>query len=174
VLAELLRHKVQNAVIAGIADRPATEACYQAGVGATLPLTIGGTLDPAGNPPVKVTAKVLFLSSTDKLPDREAVVQVSGVTVVLTAIRRPFHLPQDFTSLKLQPTSFKIVVVKAGYLVPEIAQFANPNLMALTDGSVNQDTIHLPNQHRIPTYPFVQNLQWKPFAVVSARSPHAG
>lgn len=173
VLAALVRHRVQNAVIAGIVDRPATEACYRAGVGATLPLTVGGTLDPVGNPPVHVTAKVIFLLKEDQLPEREAVVQVDGVSVVLTARRRPFHEIRDFTSLGLEPASFKIVVVKAGYLVPEIARIANPNLMALTDGAVNQDIEHLPsNRYRVPTYPFVADLQWKPSVVVGARSPH--
>ncbi|HTS69177.1 MAG TPA: MlrC C-terminal domain-containing protein, partial [Terriglobia bacterium] len=65
-----------------------------------------------------------------------------------------------------------IVVVKAGYLVPPIARIANPNLMALTEGAVNQDIVHLPtNKYRIPSYPFVPELQWKPFTIVSARSP---
>lgn len=174
VLAELLRHSIQNAVIAGIADRPATEACYRAGVGATLPLKIGGTLDPQGSQPVEVTARVVFLLSTDDLPERQAVVEVPGISVVLTARRRPFHEIRDFTSLGLEPTSFKIVVVKAGYLVPPIAKIANPNLMALTDGAVNQDIVHLPkNKYRVPSYPFEPDLKWKPFTIVSARSPQA-
>ena len=171
-LAALLRHHVQDAVIAGIADRPATEACYRAGVGATLPLKIGGTLDPQGSRPVDVTAKVVFLLPADSLPERQAVVEVSGISVVLTARRRPFHEIRDFTSLGLEPTSFKIVVVKAGYLVPEIAKIANPNLMALTDGAVNEDIEHLPkSRYRVPSYPFVPDLEWKPFTLVGARSP---
>jgi microcystin degradation protein MlrC len=173
VLAELLKHNAQDAVIAGIVDRPATEACYRAGVGAELPLRIGATLDPVGSKPVDVRAKVTFLLQTENLPEREAVVNVQGISVALTARRRPFHEIRDFTSLGLEPTSFKIVVVKAGYLVPPIAKIANPNLMALTDGAINEDIEHLPNRHRIPSYPFVRELQWKPFAVVSARSPQA-
>lgn len=169
-LGELLRMKVTSAVVAGIADRPATEACYEAGVGRALPLKIGATLDPASSTPIDVSAKVVFLAQTPRLPERQAVVQIDGVTLVLTARRRPFHLPTDFTSLGLEPTSFKIVVVKAGYLVPEIAAFANPNLMALTDGSVNQDIEHLESRHRVPTYPFVQDLRWEPTTIVGARS----
>jgi hypothetical protein len=46
--------------------------------------------------------------------------------------------------------------------------------MALTEGAVNQDIVHLPkNQFRIPSYPFVPDLKWKPFTIVSARSPQA-
>jgi microcystin degradation protein MlrC len=172
-LSELLRMKVRDTVIAGIADRPATESCYLAGVGKVLPLKIGGSLDPQKSRPAEVQAKVLFLASTDKLPERQAVIEVNGITVVLTARRRPFHEIKDFTTLGLDPKKFKIVVVKAGYLVPEIEAIANPNLMALTDGSVNQDIEHLSNRNRVPTFPFVPDLKFKPSAFLSARSPAA-
>jgi microcystin degradation protein MlrC len=175
VLAELLRRQFQNAVFAGIADRPATEACYRSGVGTTLPLQIGATLDPKGSVPVKTTAKVVFLLKTDKPLERQAVVEVQGVKVVVTARRRPFHNIADFTSLGLEPKSFKLIVVKSGYLSPELAPIANPNLMALSDGSINQDLEHLPkNRYRKPSYPFVADLKYAPFVVISARSPHAG
>src|SRR5258706_6185792 len=52
VLESLLRHKAQNVVFAGITDRPATEACYKAGVGTRIPLSIGATLDPQASRPV--------------------------------------------------------------------------------------------------------------------------
>jgi microcystin degradation protein MlrC len=169
-LAELLRMKVRDVVLAGIADRPGTEACYQAGVGQTLTLKVGGTLDPQASTPVEVAARVVFLAKTDRLPERQAVIETGGITVVLTARRRPFHEISDFTSLGLDPTAFKIVVVKAGYLVPPIAAIANPNLMALSDGAVNQDIPRLANRHRVPTYPWVPDLKWTPATIVSARS----
>jgi len=169
-LAELLRMKVRDVVLAGIADRPGTEACYRAGVGKTLTLKVGGTLDPQASRPVEVTAKVVFLAQTGTPAERQAVIEVDGTTVVLTARRRPFHEIADFTSLGLEPTRFKFVVVKAGYLVPPIAAIANPNLMALTDGAVNQDIEHLASRHRVPTYPFVRDLRWTPATIVSARS----
>jgi len=169
-LAELLRMKARDVVLAGIADRPGTEACYQAGVGTTLTLKVGATLDPQASRPVEVAAKVAFLAQTDRPAERQAVITVGGVTVVLTARRRPFHEIKDFTALGLDPTKFGIVVVKAGYLVPEIAAIANPNLMALTDGAVNQDIPRLANHHRVPTYPWVPDLKWTPAPIVSARS----
>ncbi len=169
-LSELLRLKVGGAVVAGIADRPGTEACYKAGIGQTLSLKIGGSIDPEKSRPLEVKAKVLFLASSDRLPERQAVIEVEGISVVLTARRRPFHQVQDFTMLGLDPKKFKIVVVKAGYLVPEIEAIANPNIMALTDGSVNQDIEHLASKNRVPTYPFVPDPKWEPAAIVSARS----
>ncbi len=172
VLAALLKRHVRNVVIGGICDQPATDACYRAGVGATLPLNIGATLDPKASKPVHVKAKVRFLSHGDDPLGRQAVVETEGISVMMTERRRPFHHIQDFTSLGLDPTKFRIVVVKAGYLEPEINKIANPNLMALTEGAVNQDIVNIANKHRIPSYPFQPDLKWKPFVVVSARSPH--
>ncbi len=174
VVGALMQHNVKDALVAGIADRPATDACYQAGTGATVRLRIGSTIDPQGGTPVSVTAKVTNLLSASNPAQRQAVLDVAGITVVLTAGRRAFHQIRDFTMLGLDPTRFKIVVVKAGYLVPEIAAIANPNLMALTGGAVNQDIEHLESKHRIPSWPFQPNLQWKPSIVVSARSSTQG
>ncbi|MFN7996778.1 MAG: M81 family metallopeptidase [Bryobacteraceae bacterium] len=170
VVAALLQHHVKDALVAGIADRPATDACYRAGRGAVLQLRIGGTIDPKGNPSFPVTAKVMNLLPVDNPLERQAVVDVNGITAVLTARRRPFHEIKDFSILGLDPTRVKILIVKAGYLVPEIAAIANPNLMALTGGAVNQDIEHLESRHRVPSWPFQPDLQWKPSAVVSARS----
>lgn len=172
VLEGLLRYKARNVVFAGITDRPATDACYAAGVGATLPLSIGATLDPLGSKPVHAQAKVVFLLPATETRLREAVVQVEGVTLVLAARRRPYHDIVDFTRLGLQPSSYKIIVVKSGYLSPELAPLANPSLMALSDGAINQDIVHLPqNTMRKPSYPFVENLDFTPQIIVSRRSP---
>lgn len=171
VLQELLRYRVQNTVFAGITDKPATDQCYAAGVGATLFLSIGATLDPLGSKPVKASAKVLFLLPAPTPREREAVVQIEGVTLVLCSSRRPYHDIKDFTRLGLQPSSYKIIVVKSGYLSPELAPLANPSLMALSDGSINQDILHLPkSKFRHPSYPFVSDLTFTPKAIVSARS----
>ena len=50
VLAALLARDWQDALLAGITDRPAVEACFAAGEGASLSLTIGASLDPASTP----------------------------------------------------------------------------------------------------------------------------
>ena len=74
---------------------------------------------------------------------------------MLAARRRPYHNIADFPRLGLDPAALRLLVVKSGYLSPELAPIANPNLMALTDGVVNQDIASLPNRHRRPgTLPF--------------------
>jgi microcystin degradation protein MlrC len=171
VLAALIARKVQNALVAGITDSPAVDACFQAGEGATIALTIGGSLDPSSTP-VSGSAEILCLDEGDggSRDDRQAVVRISGITLVLAARRRPYHNIADFTRLGLDPKSVRLLVVKSGYLSPELAPIANPNLMALTDGVVNQDIGQLGNQHRkSPCYPFQKDFSYQAKAAFSAR-----
>ena len=173
VLEALLKAGATGVVFGGIADRPATDACYAAGVGKTIPLSIGATLDPVASKPVKVQATVKALLEEKNPAKREAAVQIQGITLILSAYRRPYHEIVDFTKLGIDPKAAKILVVKSGYLEPQIKAIANPNLMALTDGSINQDIVHLPkNRYRPPTFPFVDDLTYTPTVYVSARSPH--
>ena len=152
-------------LVAGIADRPATNSCYEAGIGITLPLTIGASLDPEGSRPIQAESKVIFLAEVTDPSERQAVITIGNITVVLTARRRPFHNLADFTSLGLSLDHFHLLVVKSGYLSPELAPLANPNLMALSDGAINQDIEGLPpNRFRPPTFPFDRNFTWTPKA----------
>ncbi|MDO5641022.1 MAG: M81 family metallopeptidase [Paracoccus sp. (in: a-proteobacteria)] len=169
VLAALIARDWQDAILAGITDAPATAACFDAGPGAVLDLKIGGSLDPAG---VSITARaeVTRLIDADQPAERQAVIRIGGVIVVLAARRRPYHDIADFTRLGLDPAGARLVVVKSGYLSPELAPLAKPNLMALTDGAVNQDIARIENRHRPQAVlPFDPALDYRPRAQVSAR-----
>jgi microcystin degradation protein MlrC len=103
--------------------------------------------------------------------ERQAVVRIGGITVVLTARRRPFHNLADFDVLGLDPRAVRLLVVKSGYLSPELAPLANPNLMALSDGVVNQDVARLPVKCiRRPIFPWDTAFAWQPAVLVSARA----
>jgi microcystin degradation protein MlrC len=174
VLEILLRRGVTGALVAGIADLPATELCYRHAVGDLVTLRIGGTLDAEGSRQVEAAAEIVFLLPADDPRDRQAVVGIDGVTVVLTARRRPFHTVRDFTVLHLYIADYTLLVVKSGYLSPELAPLANPNLMALSDGSILQDLERLPkNRWRPPTFPFDPELSWSASPIVSARAPQS-
>jgi microcystin degradation protein MlrC len=98
------------------------------------------------------------------------VVTIGGITVVLAARRRPYHNIADFTQLGLDPAAVRLLVVKSGYLSPELAPIANPNLMALTQGVVNQDIEGLVSNRRArPSFPFDRDFDYHPQARFSAR-----
>jgi microcystin degradation protein MlrC len=169
VLKALIARNFEGALMAGITDRPAVEACFAAGKGAELSLKIGGSLDPASLP-VEVDAEVTWLDDQATAAERQAVVRTAGITIVLAARRRPYHNIEDFTRLGLNPKSARLLVVKSGYLSPELAPIANPNLMALTDGVVNQHIEGLVSKRRLrPAFPFDRSFDYQPVARLSAR-----
>ncbi|EHH68725.1 M81 family metallopeptidase [Gluconobacter morbifer] len=153
---------IKDVIIAAITDLPACEKAFAAGVGTETRFTIGTSLDPAGVQ-VTLTATVLRLVGHDDPAEREAVLKAGGITIVIAARRRPYHNIADFHRLGLDPAQARILVVKSGYLSPELAPLANPALMALSDGVVNQDVAALPRHrtHR-PTYPFDTDFDWSP------------
>lgn len=168
VLAALIERNAQGVVFAGITDRAATDACYTAGVGAELDLKIGASLDTSSKP-VHARARVKFLLPVDDPFFREAVVTVGGIDLVLTARRRPFHNIVDLERLGLDPKAARIVVVKSGYLSPELGPIANPSLMALSTGVVDQFVERLPRRHKQrPIFPFDDAFEWSPKAIRSA------
>jgi microcystin degradation protein MlrC len=171
VLAALISRDWPDALVAGITDPPAVAACFAAGPGAELDLTVGASLDPAG---VRVTAAftVLRLDPGEGPRERQAVVRTGGITLVLVERRRPYHNTADFTRLGLDPAAVALLVVKSGYLSPELAPLASPNLMALTEGVVSQDIARLPNRLRRPgLYPWDPDARFTPAPRRSARAP---
>ena len=59
--------------------------------------------------------------------------------IIVTEKRRGYHREGDFTKLGLDPRATDIVVVKIGYLEPELYAMQADWMMALTLGGVDQD-----------------------------------
>ncbi len=167
VLRRLLALEVSDALVAGIADAAAVELCENSGIGARVELDIGGKLDPVNGKPLHVSGEVVS-SHPNPWPRGEvsnsaAVLRIDGVCVVLTERRTPFHRLDDFLSVGIDPREFQIVVIKIGYLVPGLKQFAAGSLLALSPGAVNQDTNGLAYRRlQRPLYPFDPNMEWEP------------
>jgi microcystin degradation protein MlrC len=84
----------------------------------------------------------------------EVVVQSGSVNVIVTKKRKPYHYEKDFTDLNLNPRESDIVVVKIGYLVPELYNIRADWIMALTPGGVDQNLERLDYKRiKRPMYP---------------------
>lgn len=161
-LRALLEHAVTDAVLGGLADAPATEACYAAGVGAQLDLSLGATLDPSSEP-LTLSARVVFLAEATEARERQAVIEAEGITIILSQRRRPYHLEADFLALGIDPKTHKMIIVKVGYLVPDLKRIAGAIYLALSPGVVDQATTRLPYKRvRRPLYPLDTNFDWTP------------
>lgn len=141
VLERLLALGVPDAVYASLVDSEAVATCALAGVGAEVSVGLGGKLDPAHGPPLEVRGVV------EVLVDDQAVLRVEGVRVVLTSRRAVFHHLAQFERLGLSPRAHALIVVKIGYLVPELAALAGTALLALSPGAVPQDLSSLSYCH---------------------------
>jgi len=144
-----------EAVYASIPDPGAVAACVAAGVGGAVDLRAGALVDDTVAPPAELRGTVEHIAHGDPAADVEVVVRVGGLRVILTARRKPYHLEGDFTRNGIDARAADVVVVKIGYLEPELHAMAADWMMALTPGGVDQDIARLPH-HRIirPMVPF--------------------
>jgi microcystin degradation protein MlrC len=133
-----------TAIYASIADAAAVSACYEAGLGHDVSVSVGGKLDRVHGHPLPVRGAVVRHVADDPVGGNIAVLRVGGVHLILTTRRKPHHFLKDFTALGLDPMAHKVVAVKIGYLEPELRQIARHALLALTPGAVDQDIAKLP------------------------------
>ena len=86
-----------------------------------------------------MSGTVTAIKEGDRDAEVEVVVKTGSISVIVTKKRKPYHYEKDFTDLNLDPRNADIVVVKIGYLVPELYDMRGGWVMALTPGGVDQD-----------------------------------
>ncbi|KAF7336286.1 Microcystinase C [Mycena venus] len=123
-------------IYASVPGPEAVEIAVRAGIGATVTVTAGA-------------------EEGDIHAGVEVVLQVGSVFAILTKLRKPYHLERDFTQLDLRPREADVVIVKIGYLEPELYAMAKDWMLGLTPGGVDQDLERLGHQRiRRPMWPF--------------------
>ena len=133
---------------------------FKAGVGNYVEGMVGAMVDNRYSPPIKVKGIVHSLKRGDRNAELEAVVKVNNVYVIVTYKRKPYHYISDFTDLELDPASSDLLVVKIGYLVPELYNIRGDWVMALTPGGVDQDLERLGYQNiKRPMYPLDKDME---------------
>jgi microcystin degradation protein MlrC len=155
----LKREEFQNAngpslIYASIPGPKFVEKAVKLGEGAMIDATAGANVDSRYAPPIRLKGKIEKIRHGDRHAETEVVVKVGSVHVIVTRIRKPYHKEADFTNLGLNPRKADIVMVKIGYLVPELYNMRADWLMALTPGGVDQD-LHRLGYKRIqrPMFP---------------------
>ena len=146
-------------IYASVPGPEAIATAVAAGVGATVTVTAGAEIDNLHAPPVTLTGRVHAIKHGDRNAETEVVIQVGCVYAILTKLRKPYHKEKDFTELNLQPRKADIVIVKIGYLEPDLYDMSEGWMLALTPGGVDQDLERL-GHHRIqrPMWPFDKTL----------------
>ncbi|MGJ8527869.1 M81 family metallopeptidase [Maritalea sp.] len=172
VLAHCAHNNIKDALIIGIADAPAVRQCIGLGEGQFTDIWIGATLDPTRSKPWHGHVRIEKLATDNKRGNQIALLNCNGLRIVISDQRYTFHEPENVEPLGIDLANEKLVVIKCGYISPAMTKIANPNLMALTDGAVNQDIPRLQNQNRPkPSYPFEESFDYTPVSHFSARAP---
>ncbi|MDB5495563.1 MAG: uncharacterized conserved protein UCP012702/MlrC-like protein [Phenylobacterium sp.] len=159
LLRALLDAKVENAALGMLWDPVAADFAIRAGVGATIPLRIGGKIGPASGVPIDVVATVLACR-TDATQNAQgtisplgpsALIQVDGVRIVLNSLRDQVFDPACFEAFGLDPRACRIVVVKGQqHFHATFAPFLSKVIYATPPGTVNMDYRTMTFE-RIPT-----------------------
>ncbi len=125
ILAELLRQGASRFVVV-VYDPEGVQNCIQAGVGGAVSLEVGGKTDNRHGDPVTINGSVHLIHDGQYIETEPrhggaryhnqgltTVIAIEDALVVLTSRRQPPFSLQQLYSLGIDPTSMRMIVVKA-------------------------------------------------------------
>ena len=147
-------------IYASLPSPDAVATAVEAGLGTHVTVTVEAGVDDDCSDSLTLTGVVCAIKHGDADAETEVVLELAGLSVfvILTKRRKPYHFEHDFTDLNLdigkQPAN-AIVIVKIGYLEPELYALAKGWMLAQTPGGVDQDLIRLGHKRIIrPMWPY--------------------
>jgi microcystin degradation protein MlrC len=170
VEALVARSPMAGPVMATLTDPAATARCFEAGVGATVDLEVGGAFQPAFFHPIAIRASVLRLYDEPYRstlppgmldPGRRAVVEIDGWLTVVLAERQMSTLDtKGYEASGLDPSGAQAVLVKsAGQFRGFYTEMAREIIELDTPGPVNGVLTALPfTRIDRPLWPFDPKL----------------
>jgi microcystin degradation protein MlrC len=149
LLRAMLEQRVQDAVFGCIWDPVGVKTCAEAGVGATLPLRIGGKCGPASGEPFDVVATVkAFRVDHDQQglgPARSHMgdsvwIEINGIDVVLNSTRTQTFSPDAFTGLGIDLKNKRMIAVKSSWHFQALfGPIADRIIPVATPGAIQMD-----------------------------------
>lgn len=142
-------------VFASLFDADAVAACHAAGTGAEINISAGAVVDAVHSGPVPLAGTVVRTTDGDETSGRVAVIKVGSVEAIITERRKPYHRISDFAAAGVNVSDTDLLIVKIGYLEPELFDLAADWQLALTPGGVDQDLLRLGHRNiDRPMFPF--------------------
>ncbi len=162
VLRRLVERGIGNAALGPLWDPIAVRIATEAGVGASLPLRIGGKVGPMSGAPVDLVCTVKALKAdmmmsglgTQQALGDCALVEAHGIAIVLNSVRCQALGTDMFTQLGIDLGVRKIVVVKSSqHFYASYSQVARHVIYVDAPGSVTTNLRSLP-------YRKIQRPKW--------------
>ena len=160
---EALKALPTKVLYSGFFDKAAVEKCFEAGEGASLEITIGGTWDKINGKKIPCSVKVLKLvENYGVYNSRLALVEMGDIRIVLTSNHIGFGDEELLPSLDVNAEAYCIVIVKLGYLEPCFQKIAKRAILAESKGCSNEvlETLDYPQTPR-PIYPLDKDMDIK-------------
>ena len=160
-LEAMLRRGVRDAAIGGFWDPVLARLCADAGLGARLPVRLGGKLSPASGRPLDFVAKVAGVAEAhdqDAFGSRDALglsvwLRADGIDVVVTSVRSQVYGLDFFTGLGVDLAAKRLVVVKSSrHFEHAYAPFADHWWPAVSPGALRLDFEAFPYLKRSRDY----------------------
>ncbi len=164
ILRRLLERGIDNACIGPLWDPVAARIAFDAGIGATLTLRIGGKISALSGDPVDAVCtvkaiqpdmKMTGLAGTPMAMGDSALVETAGVQIVLISLRNQAMGTDLFTQLGCDLASKKIIVVKSSqHFRAAFSSIARHVIYVGAPGSVSSNLDALPYRKiRRPKWP---------------------
>jgi microcystin degradation protein MlrC len=158
ILRALLDRGVRNAAVAMMWDPQAAAVAASAGVGARLPMRIGGKVGPMSGAPVDGLAEVLAVrtdATQHGLDGKQkdalglaVAIRIDGVDIVLNSIRQQTYSPDCLTELGIDVARKSLVVVKSSqHFRAAFDRVSVATVYCNTPGSLNSDLTGVPYCH---------------------------
>lgn len=158
VLRALLERGARDVALGMLWDPLAVQLAMDAGVGAELPLRIGGKVGPGSGQPVDLPATVTAVRRdarqhglagkyTESLGDAVAI-RAQGIDIVLNTRRQQVFSPECFTELGIDLSTKRLVVVKSTrHFRACFDPIAAETLICDAPGALHSDLARLPYVH---------------------------
>lgn len=173
ILRELIRVGYGGRTLLPIVDRAAVESAFSAGIGATVSVDVGGTLDRARFEPLAITGKVRLLSDGDFRSESFGEVWRAGPTAVLesgnfmlVASSRGVNLYDRsfFFAHGQNPAAFDAVVIKSPHCQPHMyADWCSKMILVDAPGSSSANLPYLGHTRcQRPIFPLDSAVRFEP------------
>lgn len=173
ILRALVEANYQGSLLTTVVDAPAVEAAFAAGVGATIKVTLGGTLDKGRFVPLPVEAYVAMLSDglfrNESWGDtwnsgRTAVLKVGKHVVVVTSLAVNLFDRSLYLAHGQNPQYFDAVVVKSPHCQKQFySDWAAQMVNVDAPGSTSANLPYLGHTRcQRPMFPLDENVTFTP------------
>lgn len=166
LLRKYLERNAENVLICGIFDEALANELLENPIGAQCEIVLCKGKNEAQEQEVTldvtVKEKGVVIGWAGEEIGGNVLVGDGHIDIALSNVRAAYTTPAHFTKARINPKKYKVVVLKMGYLFPELQMICNDTIFALTPGQSTNDFSTLDYRyldHRV--YPICEDIQWE-------------